>query len=607
MTNRFEQFGAPEPAGQAPAAPAPAPGTNRFAEIEIKLEDASSTDPTLISADAQELDNAPEGSVIDAIIEPVKAIGGIGYGSAKAGLEGIMDFVAGNEDYAENIDATQAEYAKEYAPKTQSGQESLATIGDIVEAGYDNFLKAPLSLLGYMGEMFAGQSRDQAVQTMADVKENGFGKVAGSRVFEETQSPLAATVAETSPEIVSSMIGIGRSVSNIKGTLMKRSNLQTKLAEQIKSGGTENQLAKYVVTGSSSLKNDPLTKPLLIKGFDQGALAAVKGSTASNKAKLLKMLEIKRQGKENTLYAVKNRPSDVAGDSLIERVRYVQDVNKKAGQQLGIEAKNLKGQKVDFSGPINRFESSLDEMGIGIGKDFKPVFTGSDIEGATAAENAISKIVARLASGKRGYTPDAYELHRLKKYIDETVTYGKAGEGLAGKAESIMKQLRHDVDAVLDENFPAYNAVNTTYADTVSALDALQDVAGRKMNLSGANADKATGTLLRRMMSNAQSRVNLVDAVDDLERTAIKYGGEFDDDIAVQMLFADELDTVFGASARTSLQGDVAKSVQQGLDAATGNKSMLRKAVGAAKTGVKKMMEPEEEKTFRLMKEMLER
>ena len=142
-----------------------------------------------------------------------------------------------------------------------------------------------------------------------------------------------------------------------------------------------------------------------------------------------------------------------------------------------------------------------------------------------------------MASGKRGANPDAFELHRMKRFIDEVVTYGKAGEGLTGKTERILKQLRTNLDSTLDDAFPAYNEANTIYADTIGALDALQDVAGRKMDLFGPNADKATGTLLRRMMSNAQSRVNLVDAVDNLEVVAKRYGSKFGDDISTQMLF----------------------------------------------------------------------
>jgi hypothetical protein len=249
---------------------------------------------------------------------------------------------------------------------------------------------------------------------------------------------------------------------------------------------------------------------------------------------------------------------------------------------------------------------SLDEMGVRI-KELKPDFRGSDIEGLAGPEAAIKNIVKRLSSGKRGATPDAHELHRMKRYIDEIVTYGKEGEGLKGKTERILKSLRRDLDDTLDSNFPDYNTANTTYADTVGALDAFQDVAGKKMDLFGVNADKATGTLLRRMMSNAQSRVNLVDAVDTLESISKKYGGQFTDDISSQMLFVDELDNVFGSVARTSLAGETAKGIRKGAEAITGQRTIGGTALEIGAAGIEKLRGINEEGAFNAISELLKR
>ena len=195
----------------------------------------------------------------------------------------------------------------------------------------------------------------------------------------------------------------------------------------------------------------------------------------------------------------------------------------------------------------------------------------------------------------------------MKRFIDEVVTYGKQGEGLSGKTERILKQLRRDLDSTLDDAFPEYNRVNTTYADTVGSLDALQDVAGKKMDLFGKNADKATGTLLRRLMSNAQSRVNLVDAVDSLESIAKKYGGEFTDDISTQMLFADELDNVFGSVARTSFAGETAKGIRKGAEVVTGQRTVVGAALEAGAAGVEKLRGINEKNAFKSITELLKR
>ena len=118
----------------------------------------------------------------------------------------------------------------------------------------------------------------------------------------------------------------------------------------------------------------------------------------------------------------------------------------------------------------------------------------------------------------------------------------------------------------------------------MQALDSLQDSAGKKLNFFGPNADKATGTVLRRLMSNAQGRVTLMDAIENISTTAKKYGGSFEDDILTQMLFADELDSVFGGGGRTSLKGEVRKA---NVDAAIDISQMS--IPGALAVGAKKL------------------
>jgi len=392
---------------------------------------------------------------------------------------------------------------------------------------------------------------------------------------------------------------------DIKGNRPEQVAGLSKIADDVEVAAPQKSLALYTAEGASKVKGDAVAKEAVRQGFDQGVIAAVKGATRLDRRKMADMVKIMQKGKENALFAAKNRPSDIAGSSLLERVNHVKKVNRNAGKRLDEVAKSLKGQQVDSSVPIKNFMDNLEDMGVTIDKQLQPVFKGSDIEGALAPEKAIRNMVKRLTSGKPGSMPDAYELHRMKRFIDETVTYGKAGEGLAGKTERILKQLRADLDSTLDSKFHRYNKVNTQYSDTVGALDELQGVAGKKMDLFGPNADKATGTLLRRLMSNAQSRVNLVDAVDVLESTAKKYGGRFNDDISTQMLFADELDSVFGAVAKTSLQGDVVKGVKTGVEHAAGGRGAIGAALDVVSVGSKKVRGINEEQAFKTIRSLL--
>jgi len=359
-------------------------------------------------------------------------------------------------------------------------------------------------------------------------------------------------------------------------------------------------VTQYYVDAAPIDMNDIVT----IQGFDEGVVAAVKQTTPVNKAKLLRMATIAEKAKQDAIFGSTNRPADVAGDSLAQRIKTIRSVNREAGQQLDGVAKSLRGQKGDLTTPSDNFAKNLNEMGVQENGDGSLNFIGSDIEGIAGAEKILKQVASRV---RKLDADDAYDMHRLKRYIDEQVTYGKSTEGLSGKAERTLKSLRADIDASLDAQFPEYNRVNTQYADTIGALDAFQDAAGTKVNLFGENSEKALGTVSRRLLSNTQSRVNLIDSIKNIDDVAKKYGTTFDDDIMTQVLFADELDKVFGAAARTSLQGDVGKGVKRGLETATGQRTLTGIGIDAASAAVEKARGINEQNAFKSIKELLAR
>lgn len=558
-----------------------------------------------------------------------------------SGLAGLATTPMGAEEATQAIEGVRN--AMTYTPQTESGQNILQGMGETMQP-VANAFKAVEETTGDVGYDIGGPLLGAAGETLptAILTMLGFNQARKATGATKLQLEIADKLksASAQPELGKSIKTIAEQtasgkanprnlpaiIKSMEDDIVHKSGKSTykrlsELAEKAKAGDAEavkkmsevadeiaavqadKSVAKYIADGAEKIKTDPVAKEAIKQGFEPGVVTAVKGSTPADRAKMLKMVEVMEKGKKDAIYGRKYRPADVAGDSLLDRVKYVRNVNQKAAGQLDTVAKSLRGKQVDFQQPIKAFVENLDEMGIRIDRNLQPIFKGSDIEGLSGPQMAVRNMIKRLTSGQRGKTPDAYELHRLKKYIDETVTYGKSGEGLKGKTERIMKQLRHDVDTALDDAFPEYNRVNTEYAGTRQALDALQDVAGTKMNLSGSNADKALGTLLRRLMSNAQSRINLVDSVDLLETTAKKYGGAFDDNITAQMMFADELDNVFGPVAKTSLAGEVEKAVKIGADVASGNKLGAAKDVTSA--AINKIRGVNQDGAFKSIKDLL--
>jgi hypothetical protein len=299
------------------------------------------------------------------------------------------------------------------------------------------------------------------------------------------------------------------------------------------------------------------------QGFDDSVTTMIANASPNTKRRMLKQVSIVEAGKGDARAKALTRTADEAGDALLKQIDFVKGNNKQAGQQLNRVAKGLKGKEVNLDEPVNKFLNDLDELGVTFDDKGKPDFTGSQIEGVTPAESLINKIALRI---KRNPTPDALEAHQFKKFIDENVSFGKsAAEGLSGKTESVVKSLRKGVNDSISGVSDSYKQANKQFSDTIKTLDELQDVAGRKLDFSGPHAAKAAGTLLRSQTNNTKARANLLTAIENLEDTAKKYGGSFDDDILSLSIFADELDAVFGSGARTSLRGEVGKA---GVDAA---------------------------------------
>lgn len=603
----------------------------------------------------------PQPNPDDYWTQPLRAVGSGIASTVAGGLGGIVTEAVGG-DGAQFVKSAQKQA---YTPTSPEGQKGMMVLGDIVEKGID-LARIPISglagIIQTAESLATGPWNKQGFEaaiarggdTVGAVREEGLGPTRGRQIIEEGGSPVAATIAHILPEAALEVGGVmlgRRAAAATKeaakdtgkalvetGIFEYQSPTKQRIAQMIEEGSTDietapfrlkgpekplalpapddvprlpapevapqSKLQKLFGKGKPKLEKDPMAQESIKQGFDAGVIAPVKAATRTAKNKMKMMVNIMEKVKKNRLFGMTNRPSDIAGDSLMERFRFIQKGNKQAGKDIEKAANRLKGKYVKFDSAVDEFINDLGDMGVTFGDDLKPGFRGSDIEGVTGAENVIKKIVSRLSATD---IPDAYGLHRMKRYIDELVTYGKNAEGLSGKTERILKNLRRNIDGVLDQNFQEYNRANTVYAETINGLDAFQDVAGKKMDLSGASADKATGTLLRRLMGNAQSRVRLLDAIEEIEGIAKKHGMTIDDDLLTQVLFVDELDSVFGPVARTSLKGEVQDAVKQAARAgAAPSAGLFEAGVNLAGRTAEKARGINEEAAFKAIRELLQ-
>jgi len=604
------------------------------------------------------------------IIEPVRAIASSIGREISGGLLGLGQAINPFSEPGAGAEVVEEFRQGAFRPETPEGKENLKIFGELVQKGVD-VVNFPISGIFGLSELISGEGIDKAVETVKNVQEEGLGKTLGGRSFEETGSPLQATIGEVFPQFVLSLTAarpatkVAQEVAKAPGKALQvakdvvpavkevaettkdvskalfafQSPTKQRISELIKEGSKDAETAKFklaegdvfepttklgefISTGKAKVVLDKAANETIKQGFDEGVIAAIKGASDADRIKLTQMVEIMEKAKKNKLFALDNRPSDVAGDTLMNRFGIVLEANKEAGKRLDDVANSLSGQFVDHSPAMNSFIDDLESIGVSLVKNekgsLKPNFKGSDIEGLSGPELAINRIVNRLASIE---TPDAQSIHRAKRFIDEQVSFGKSAEGLTGRTESILKTLRRNLDRILDERFPDYDEVNTVYSETIGAIDSLQDAAGKKLNLTGENAAKATGTLLRRLMGNGQTRVNLLDSVREIDEISRRHGGfgkkllegtaadaaKLKEDLMTQVLFVDELDRVFGPVARTSFQGQIDQAIQRGAGAVTSKQGAVDVAIDLAAAGAEKVRGINEAGAFKSIKELLKK
>lgn len=364
---------------------------------------------------------------------------------------------------------------------------------------------------------------------------------------------------------------IGSVLGGISGGLTGRRLRKEILSGQIKSG----QKTLDDITAKQA-KTIELAKT---QGIDESDISFISTMKSQDKVKAQKMVELAKKAMVDKRSL--ERPIDVVGDSLTDRIKYVQKTNSSAGKAVDTTAKALKGQMVDATPVRERALTMLEDIGVTANKNGTPNWSKSIFNKNPELQKKIIKTLSDLPAGEI----DAYDLHNFKKSIDEVVNYGVGGEGLKGKSASILKAVRNSADEILDSTFDSYNKANTDYKTTRDVLELTQDLFGKKAGIS----KERGGQLLRSVFSNNTQRPRVMKLIEQLDLTAKQYGGKFDDNLIDQALFSEILEDIFGTQATTSLQGQVGRAVKGTQKVIAGLRDPIKGAGDLLATGAEKL------------------
>jgi len=487
---------------------------------------------------------------------------GVGRDSMPASIANAQAMSASMPEYEMGEDAialTQilSEKYKEYAPEIV--KDFLSAYGSLGESVGNKVLDVTGSPLLATGARMIPDAVEAATTLgAANVARQGAKGVLSS-LEAPTQRAITNQIMQSSQGDLPLAAASG--AANVIGKAQDLIPRQRELKEQIKSGDIDKYSAIHEITPSGALVKNPVYQNAADLGVEPSLIDMTRRATPAVRKKLKKMLDIKRQGLRFREQGHKNRPEIVLGQPLLNRLDRVKLANRAAGKAIDGEANKLKGQAIELDEPVSTFIDAIEnklrvtiernENGAPIGASFDD----SIIDSNPSARKLIKAVMKEMNRG--GGSVDAFGAHQLKMLIDDQVSYGKSKGGLAGKAESIVKGLRSDIDTALDGKFESYDSVNASYAETIRIINTIQDLAGKKMDLDGPKGEMTAGILMRGIMQNNKGTVALQEALEELDTLAVKYGGKYDDNIDMMADFVVTLDRMFGASAKSGAQGTV--------------------------------------------------
>ena len=355
--------------------------------------------------------------------------------------------------------------------------------------------------------------------------------------------------------------------------------------KQLQSGGRDDALAKVMLVGGQNgrVVPDDLANEVITQGYQEGTVNLAKTANLQTRKEMEKALKTAVDIKKQSRVAQNVRPSDFAGNALLDRVKHIRSTANTSRLELDkIAREQLKGKQFDVEPLRLNINETLQKLDI---EDLNPGgipnlnFKGSQISGDKSSQKAINEMVRILSEAKRN---DALGGHLMKRQLDRLINYSKQPTvGLGKDGEAAIRSARKSINETLRQYSPDYAATNDILSKSLTAMDDLQGAVGKRINLSSDSADSSLGTAIRSLFGNRQKRIELKDSLNQIDRVSEELGGNFQSSYKDIFQFTNEIEDVFGKTAKTSFGGEIDASIRSasgGMKAAALNKGLSKAA-----------------------------
>jgi hypothetical protein len=404
------------------------------------------------------------------------------------------------------------------------------------------------------------------------------------------------------------------------------------IKKQIKTNKPANYIGRLRLSDKGKVITDDLGVTANKNGFDLGDIAAAKSANKLTRNEAQKMLRMQRAIMADKSNVDKFRPSDVVGNSVMERFRFVRNeankfreqLDKMASKELTVKGRKLigdggalKGLEIDPVKVERTVFNELDKLGVeGLenaltgGKPIadavfdKAFFEGSDIAVDKTSQRIIKDVFKLLKHNPDGPI-DALRAHKVKRQIDSLIDFNKkSSQGLTESGRRFAKAVRSSMNDSIREVSPAYAKVNDDLSLALKSMNAVEDSVGRRIDLFDTGAEQAMGTEMRKLLSNYGTRQTLNNSLNQIDDAAKSLGGVFDTNFRELNRFSNVLDRRFGSVAENSFRGNI----DAALDLNRLRNTSIKEAV--LEKGLRKIADkfgPNDQKAFDVMQKILVR
>jgi len=357
------------------------------------------------------------------------------------------------------------------------------------------------------------------------------------------------------------------------------------LADEIRKGNPNIENVTKALDASGEIITRPASKRAVkVLGGDhvaKGTVSVLENMNPASKAQVNKMLANIERGRREPLFGDANRPSDVLGQSVLNRAKKVSEINQRAGKAIGNTARSLSDINVDIGPVNNQFFNKLNELGVTFSRAddgwVTPDFSRSKFNGGD--KQMMTVLVNDLLDG----TPGFEVAHKLKRTIRDNVDFDKGGVGqIKGESQKILKDLSSGIDDVLDSTSPKYKKANEAFAKTIKVKEDFDKLAGKDIDIGTDLSAEILGGKAMRLDSNAVSRTAIKKLFLDADNVLGEFGIKFKDDIPSLIHITSKLNDAFKLAPGGSLKGNI---ISGGLDVAEAASG----PVGAARIAAKKL------------------